>query len=450
MLPSEQERVAELAGGFCDSWSVEAGADRFVMKHSDGDLELRLFNIGMRYDEFYARVLVFDYSVEENEPLFRTSTNISNDLKINDTILAPLADILVQRHGDQERIKHVVSQVLSVLKSVSHALHAQADEARQASEIEELVAHTGEESLDTETWPFREQEEVIPGFAVAQTYTILFGDAGVGKSILAHNLGLQAAAGVRHLLEELRWEPAAVLYLSLEMGENAFRTRHNILLCQFSELARSNFHFSCPSSFDFTNPRDRSLLVNLVRRIGARVVIVDGHSFWIGDRDRNDNSAMANDIVTPMLKIAKEDDVAFVLLHHSGWGDKGRITGAKVLYDNCEACFQLERDPTADNLTTLTCKKWRPITRPWPKSVTYSYDPETCLMTKSKDVMVSRLQLPAKHSDVVGQICLLTDVGERQAKRKVKNMVAEGHLQRDGRGLYHSTAADVEALAKIG
>ena len=317
-----------------------------------------------------------------------------------------------------------------------HALIHSFNKAQKAVKGLPLEYYTDRESLDTENWPLAEQIEIVPKFAMQGGYTILFGEPGVGKSILAHNIGLRSAAGIMGQSIEDARDPIVVYYLSLEMGYVQFRERHNILSKSFREPVRDNFIFSCPDSFDFTNQRDRSMLYNTLSINKVKLLIVDGHSYWIGNKDDNTNTEMSDHVVVPLKRLAKELELGVILLHHSGWTDTKRIRGASVLWAGAEIGIHIESDPVDTNQTAISFKKWRPTSKRKPRSITYTYDPKKYTMQVSGEAdFVDQLNLPAKPADVKRQIIDLKDVEKRQASNKLNALIAQGYLYNDSNGM---------------
>jgi len=317
-----------------------------------------------------------------------------------------------------------------------HALLHSFNKAQKAVRGLQLEYHTDRESLDYENWPLAEQIEIVPKFAMQGGYTILFGEPGVGKSILTHNIGLRSAAGIMGQSIEDTRDPIVVYYLSLEMGYVQFRERHNILSKNFREPVRDNFIFSCPDGFDFTNERDRSMLYNTLSANKVKLLIVDGHSYWIGNKDDNTNTEMSDHVVVPLKRLAKELELGVILLHHSGWADTKRIRGASVLWAGAEIGIFMESDSIDTNKTTISFKKWRPTSKRRPRPISYTYDPQKYTMRPSGEAdFIDQLELPAKSADVKRQIMKLKDVEKRQASNKLKTLIAQGYLNQDDKGI---------------
>jgi hypothetical protein len=383
--------------------------DQFDSKHELENYTILLFNFKERPGwDWTAETVALDK--EGKEQYHATITPLRQELWIN----------------------RVPAYLIEFIKALPYAYN----KAREAIEGVSLDHHTTRESLDLETWPLAVEFELIPDYAVEQTYTLLFGEPGAGKSILAHNLLWQAANGVKHVLVEKRRDPMRVFFLSLEMGENKFRQRHNKLAESFSEMAYDNFFWLCPPSFDFTNPRERSMLCNMLKELGIRVLCVDGHGFWCGNKDTDKNDEMAAHIMIPMLQIAKELNLSFILIHHSGWSEITRIRGASCMWVGTEIGVMLERDMTTTDYSTVTFKKWRPIDRRMPRPITYQYNPETFRMTKASETEVlGKLNLPARNkTDVAKQIAAIAGITVRQGYSKVKLLLAQGLLYIDDKG----------------
>lgn len=330
--------------------------------------------------------------------------------------------------------KTLVAIAADLVKALPHAYNSAREKAEQTEAEETLEIHTGKESLDLENWPIETEREVVAGFAVKNGYTHLFGDAGVGKSILAHNIGLHAASGLHYLGFNALLPPIKVLYLSLEMFYDEFRQRHNMLMKHFPEIAQDNFMFLCPEAFDITSPRDRLLLGRTVSKYGINLVIVDSHTDWRGEVDLNDNGAVGAKIILPAIELMKRLDFSIILLDHTGWlGEQGRgkrPAGAKVVWNKTSIGIFMEE--TGENLTKISFKKWRNTARRKPRPISLRYDPDTYLITQSTETdlltLCNQLKLPAKTGDVTRQIMQLAECQERWAKQKKAEAIRVGLL----------------------
>lgn len=316
-----------------------------------------------------------------------------------------------------------------------HALIHSYNKAQKAVKGFCLEDCSGEESLDLENHPLPKQNEIVPNFAMQGGYTILFGEAGVGKSILAHNIGLRAASGMRSMDIDDQRDPIVVHYLSLEMSSVQFRERHNKLLESFPAIARKNFFFICPDGLDFTNPRDRSMLQNTLAKRGTKLLIVDCHSYWLGNKDESNNSDINNFIVNPMKDIASKLELSLIVIHHSGWSESTRIRGASSLWNGAEIGILMELDIINTNQTTISFKKWRPTSKRKPRPISYAYDPEKYTMRVSGEAGYINQLKPGSPADVKRQIMDLAHVQVRQARNKFKTLMAQGYLYEDENGI---------------
>jgi hypothetical protein len=335
--------------------------------------------------------------------------------------------------------RRIPAYLAPLVRALPHAYNSAKEKAEQVAAEETLEVHTGVESLDLETWPIEYQREVVAGFAVKNGYTHLFGDAGVGKSILAHNIGLHAASGLHYLGFNALLPPIKVLYLSLEMFYDEFRERHNKLLQHFPPVAQENFMFICPESFDITTQRDRFFLGNTVSKYGINLTIVDSHTDWRGEVNLNDNGAVGAQIILPFIEMMKQLNFSGILLDHTGWlGEQGRgkrPAGAKVVWNKTSIGIFME-ETGEENLTKISFKKWRNTARRRPRPISLRYDRETYLINQSTvtDLITLCEQLGlsdksgAKSGEVTRRIMELTGLKERQAKTKKAEAIRAGLL----------------------
>jgi hypothetical protein len=426
VLDTERKnRIIELGKQFASGWQIDAVTGGY--KLARGNLVIRFLHIDRKDGDYYCRVIIKDAPKNAE---YAKRTNISDDQKLLYDIEQPLVTT---------SLKDEARQIISAIGEFRHALHKQADEEQEASAEETFEIFNGEQSLDLENWPIVKEREVVAGFAVKNGYTLLFGDAGVGKSLLAHNIGLHAASDQRYL-GFLDFLPAIkVLYLSLEMYYDEFRERHNRLLAHFPEKAKNNFVFLCPPSFDFTNQRDRALLANTIEKRGIKLLVVDSYNDWRGDKDMNDNTGIGTHIVVPLMEMMRKLDFSTILLHHTGWqGD--HPTGAKILWNNASIGILMEKIDTLDGQTKLTFVKWRNTARKKPRPITLKYDPETYLVNTRATVdledIVDKLRLPDGSGSVTRQIMAITGLKERQAKDRKSELIKMNLLEKKGNTIH--------------
>jgi hypothetical protein len=354
--------------------------------------------------------------------------------------------VLPQKQSDWMKLLAKSGVNPSEAERFLHALIHSYNKAQKAVKNLPLEYHSDRESIDTQRWPLNKQIEMVPNYAVEGGYSILFGEPGVGKTILAHNIGLQAASGFKGKSAEDSRAPIVVFFLSLEMNYDQFRERHNELSKHFPDAVRDHFFFSCPDSFDFTNQRDRSMLRNALAKVKAKLLIVDGHSYWIGNRDENSNSEMANRIVVPLKELAKRLQLAVILIHHSGWEESKRVRGASVLWVATEIGIHMEQVNNIANQTKVTFRKWRLTSKRKPRPITYSYNPDTYMMNETGDIdFLDQLKLPASPAEVKTQVMKVAGVQLRQASNKLKMLISQGYLEKDQKGQIRRTESANES-----
>lgn len=418
----KKQRIVELTEEYVPGWRVEVITAGY--KISKETLVVRFLNISKKDGDYYCRVLIEDTS---KDALYAKRTDISDDQKLKYDIEQPM---------DFTPLSNSREAILGVVHHFRHALHKQADEEREEAAEETFEIYNGKQSLDLENWPIEKEREVVAGFAVRNGYTLLFGDAGVGKSLLAHNIGLHAASDQRYLGFHAILPPIKVLYLSLEMYYDEFRERQNQLMRHFPESVKANFHFLCPTSFDFTNAKDRSLLANTLEQQEIKLLIVDSHNDWRGDKDMNDNTDIGAHIAVPLMEMMRRLDFSTILLHHTGW-QGSHPTGAKILWNNASLGIRMEEESGGNNLTKITFVKWRNTARKKPRPISLKYDAGTYLIQTMATVdlldLLEGLDLPAQSGKVTKQIMGKTGLKERQAKEKKAELIRMGHLVKKGR-----------------
>jgi predicted ATP-dependent serine protease len=158
---------------------------------------------------------------------------------------------------------------------------------------------------------------VCDGVAARGCLTILAGRPGEVKSWLA--LGLAQGVAENRTVAGIPCAFGSALYLDAEYGEAEMARRTRLL------GARSGLDFYFPDGpFDFEE--NVVYLATVVGMQNPSLVVVDGfRSTW--DGDENDSRAVTQ-ALTRLVEIAKDYDVAIVLLHHMSKTGGYRGTGA--------------------------------------------------------------------------------------------------------------------------
>ena len=76
---------------------------------------------------------------------------------------------------------------------------------------------------------FPETKYLVDGFLECKTYSILSGDTGIGKSLIAHQIGIALSGGLDEILGFSISKKRRVLYFNFELSMQEFNKRHKLI-----------------------------------------------------------------------------------------------------------------------------------------------------------------------------------------------------------------------------
>ena len=195
-------------------------------------------------------------------------------------------------------------------------------------------------SLSEDFWFFEEElhsvepppwlvEDMLP----LRSVNMLFGESNIGKTFVALDMAAHIAIGKPWLGHDV--EESDVLYIASEGDPGNLGLRMQ---------AWRDFHeieFPVPLLF-YTDvvslQKDARDLIDgaVARGLRPRLVIVDTLSMALDDNE-NDNQVM-NDLIKSLRSVqtyidtdGNEQELAWLLVHHVGWGDNGRPRGGSSM-----------------------------------------------------------------------------------------------------------------------
>lgn len=201
---------------------------------------------------------------------------------------------------------------------------------------------------------------------------LLWGGSGTGKSWVAMTLALGVAGGG----EALGWEfrnPARVLYVdgeqssrdlharfralgkALGKGHDAQRAAENLLL-----EARTRANLSAPF-FDLSAPEHAEPFVEFLKSEGVEFVVFDNLS-TLSDRLEDENAATAFKPMQALFAKLKAENIASVLVHHSGKAPGARFRGSSNIATTFERIVALrhnDRHPPTTLAAHAEVEKYR-------------------------------------------------------------------------------------------
>jgi AAA domain-containing protein len=206
---------------------------------------------------------------------------------------------------------------------------------------------------------------IVPGLLARGMLTLLTGEAGEGKSLIA--LAIAAALESQDDFGHLPVEAARTLIVDAENGEHELHRRIDLM-----GISGTRVEIAATDGFDLA--RDHGNLADLVEDVGPDLVILDSfRSLWPSGNEND--SGEATDVLAGIRSILHDVNAAGLLLHHLpkssaayGRTSSGDYRGASAIRATVDLAFRLERasgDPESGR-RKLQCFKSRPAATPDP------------------------------------------------------------------------------------
>lgn len=186
---------------------------------------------------------------------------------------------------------------------------------------------------------------------------VVTGPAGSGASFLALDWACSIASGTRWLGKHDA-DASSVLYvganLSTRLRVSAWQKEH--------PAADLTGHLALiPEPVQLSDPEQVSDLCAEVRARQARLVVIDPLARCMVGLDENSalDMGIAIDAFYHIRDAAAPYGTAFLVLHHTGWGNKTRTRGSAALMDAVDVAYQALAREDPHELIELTCDKRR-------------------------------------------------------------------------------------------
>lgn len=193
-------------------------------------------------------------------------------------------------------------------------------------------------------------------------FTFLYGNYGVGKSLLAMNIAylLGMEDFNREVCDIERWSvrnPTGCVYVDGELGEVELEERFS----KFSWLgeqrkdrqtkffSRPEYQMETQDSFLLSSRENQLQIIQWLKEHPKyKLVVLDSISTLFGLENENDNSEWNNKI-NPFLMDLRALNVAGIILHHSGKDGKRGLRGASAMGNTASNIFFLYNNPNKNN-----------------------------------------------------------------------------------------------------
>lgn len=158
---------------------------------------------------------------------------------------------------------------------------------------------------------FPENDIIGAGILTGQSRLVIGGHPGVGKSVVANQIGVEISLG-RKCLDRFQSRRSNVIYIQEEIGPRSYQIRLQKVISYYSTI--TNFHVMSAASFSFD---DTSLVLQLqkyIRELQAQVVIFDP-LYKMHTRREGDPTEMTQ-LTSSIDRIISNTGIAVILVHH--------------------------------------------------------------------------------------------------------------------------------------
>jgi len=212
---------------------------------------------------------------------------------------------------------------------------------------------------------FKNQEEVVgKGILPVGGGLIFVAESGIGKSMITLEISIHLAMGwnLYDLPIEKPWKTLIIQFENPERTQN-YRLQKMLQHFMVDSLNRNLIVSNQKLRFDLKLKRDREKALNLVKKSGAEVVILDPLQS-LHSESENDNIGMRQ-VLDTITHINREAGTSAILVHHFGKPTEGyelnhRIRGASSIRDWADTIITITKKPHSHKiLRKLTFTKVR-------------------------------------------------------------------------------------------
>jgi DNA-binding MarR family transcriptional regulator len=184
---------------------------------------------------------------------------------------------------------------------------------------------------------------LIQGLIPASSVTLIVGQPGSKKTLLALDLAVSVALGQPWLGLPVTQAPA--LYVDEEAGVQAFWRRANAAISGPGDR-ETPFHFISPGSYDLRNLFDSSELSHQLNEVDAKLLVIDALAEVSGGDETSLQSVQA--LFKNLRFIAVQHRAAVILIHHTN--KSGIFRGASSLSASVDLMLSIESPHSSSHI----------------------------------------------------------------------------------------------------
>jgi RecA-family ATPase len=238
-----------------------------------------------------------------------------------------------------------------------------------------------------ESYP--ETEYLIEELLTTKSISVLSGDTGLGKSLIAHQIGIALAGGCNEVLGFKISRRRKVLYLNFELSMQEFHERHKLisdgLKCS-EDLEYFKFNHIANKSGIFTDSWVR-IKETIKENDRFDLIIID--NLYASTNGDDESNRRLKAILSDIFDVAGIYDSAVLLInHHRKHNEEDPITinmirGGSNLVNAMDTVMQLGRSLKDSDLRYLKITKNRGKSPHLLKPIGFAFDEKTLLFIQS-------------------------------------------------------------------
>ncbi len=217
---------------------------------------------------------------------------------------------------------------------------------REAETIdgENLQAVADEWLSDEDCENFKEPVWLVKDQIELGSLCCAYGSSGSGKTFWGLDLAFCCATG-KALFGEFPVQQCSVAYICSEGGQSGYKIRRDAWKSHHGISKMPNYVFSL-SRYNLTDPKEvEKIAAQMHKSLGKmpELIVVDTLSCNYGGGDVDKNQDMKA-FMAGIDLLRRLTGATVVIVHHTGWSDKERETGAKTLRNCIDTSILISRE----------------------------------------------------------------------------------------------------------